>query len=318
MKILTNHPGQMESSTWKSFAEYVPVGGDGYLPSLKNAIRMHRLKKRHDCVVLGAGRADILYLMMNTLLFGGRKKCIIIDCLWSKSDSYLRHLIKKWVLKIANVSVHKYVVWASREIEAYSACFGLPREKFLFIPYHHTVNGMDIDVQAGDYLFSGGNFSRDYSTLIETVRGLNVKLLIASTRPEIFEGMVLPENVTIRGFSHKEYLEKMAGCWINIVALAPGLLHSGGQQTFLNSMYFGKPTIVLDPDGASDYIVDGVDGLLVEPGNPEKLRCAIAHLMNNPEKATRMGQRGREKALQHSTEEHFRRIVELAREMMNP
>jgi len=314
MNILTNHPGQIQSKTWDNFSTYVPVDRNDYFPSLKNAIRLHIIKHKYDIIVLGAGRSDILFLLINTLFFWGKRKCIVIDCLWYKSRNPLYHFIKKCIFKVADFSVCKYVVWASREIVAYSSAYCLPRDKFTFIPYHHTINDLGIKSNTGDYLFSGGNFGRDYLTLIESVRGLPIKLLIASNRPEIFEGISIPENVIIKGFSHKEYLDKMAGCYINIVALAPNLLHSGGQQTFLNSMYFGKPTIVLDPDGASDYIIDGVDGLLVEPGNPKKLNAAILYLLENPEKAKSIGARGREKALKHSTEAHFEKLVEIVNE----
>ncbi len=317
MKILTNHPGQMQSKTWEKYTTYVPVDGNGYLSLIKNVIRMHRIKKKHDYIVLGAGRPDILFLLINTLFFCARSKCIIIDCLWYKSGNPFYSLIKKCIFNIADISVCKYIVWASREIEAFSSAFCLPKQKFLFIPYHHTVNYSDVNIIEGDYLFSGGNFGRDYFTLIESVRSLPIKLLIASNRTEIFEGIDIPDNVIIRGFSHKEYLEKMAGCFINIVALAPNLLHSGGQQTFLNSMLFGKATIVLDPEGASDYIIDGVDGLLVEPGNPKKLNAAIMDLLKNPDKARCIGEKGREKALKLSTEAHFEKIVELVNRVVN-
>ena len=116
--------------------------------------------------------------------------------------------------------------------------------------------------------------------VISICRGLNIKLLIASTRLELFRNIKLPNNVKVQGFSHEEYLKKMANCKINIVALKKGLLHSGGQQTFLNSMYLGKPTIVTDPEGASDYINHGIDGILVEPGDHLSLREEIQILIN--------------------------------------
>ena len=315
MNILTNHPGQMQSEAWRKYSTFVQVEGDGFFPVIKNVIKMHAEKRNYGSIVLGAGRADILFLLVNTLLFCGRRKCIIIDCLWYKNSNSLYHYLKKIIFKIADFSVVRYVVWATREIEAYSRVFGLSREKFTFIPYHHTINDLDVEATHGDYLFSGGNFGRDYRTLIEAVRGLPKNLLIASNRPELFEGMEIPNNVTIKGFTHDEYLKKMAGCCINIVALAPNLLHAGGQQTFLNSMYFGKPTIVLDPEGASDYIRDGVDGILIEPGNPAKLRAAIRDLLDNPGKAVSIGARGRERALQHSTESHFEKILCLVNEV---
>jgi glycosyltransferase involved in cell wall biosynthesis len=111
----------------------------------------------------------------------------------------------------------------------------------------------------------------------------------------------------------------MAGCAINIVPMAGGLLHSGGQQTFLNSMWMGKPTIVTDPEGACDYIEDGVDGVLVPAGDAPALRAAILELLDHPELASQIGERARLKARSgHSTDDHFRRILELASQLTEP
>jgi glycosyltransferase involved in cell wall biosynthesis len=240
----------------------------------------------------------------------------MIDCLWYESHNRFVQAAKTLLRKVADRSVERYCVWASREIEAYSKAFGLPQNKFVFIPYHTTLDEHDLALSDKGYLFSGGNFARDYPTLIRAVTGLPVTLHIACTNPLLFEGLTIPSNVVIRGYPHGEYLQMMAGCRANIVALAPGLLHSGGQQTFLNSMWMGKPTIVTDPDGASDYIDHGVDGLLVPPGDVEALREAILALISNSARAREMGERARAKVVSgYSTEDHFKKIIALAAEL---
>jgi glycosyltransferase involved in cell wall biosynthesis len=233
----------------------------------------------------------------------------MIDCLWYKDQNILSHFVKKLIRKVSSKGVDKFVVWARRETDAYSRTFSIPKNKFVFAPYHATLHGCDTCPSEGDYIFSGGNFGRDYDTLIEAVRGLPIKVHIASTRSELFSHISLPENVIVRGYNHKEFLEKMAGCRINVVSLDATLLHSGGQQTFLNSMWFGKPTIVNDPDGAADYIKHGEDGLLVSSKNVTALREAILMLLNNPEKAREIGEKAKEKAIYYSTEEHFKKIL---------
>jgi glycosyltransferase involved in cell wall biosynthesis len=242
----------------------------------------------------------------------------MIDCLWSKDPNVLRQIFKKSVLKVVNRSVDRYVVWASREIKAFSQTFGLPEEKFVFVPYHTTfAERPDIETYDGDYIFSGGNSNRDYDTLVQAVKDLPVKLFIASTSPNVSSSTTIPENVEIRGCSHKEYSTKMAGCRINVVALQPGELRSAGQQTFLNSMWLGKPTIVTDPEGAVDYINHGEDGLLVCPKDPVALREAIQFLLNNPEKMRKIGIKAAQRARKYSTEEHFKEIVSIVHEVVD-
>jgi glycosyltransferase involved in cell wall biosynthesis len=312
LKIVTNHWGQKISPSWRSHTTYIAPTGTGLFASFALAAKLCFKQADFDCVVLGAGRSDLLFALMRLIAPFPRKPCVMIDCLWYRHENDLNHFLKKLVLNIAAVSVDTFVVWASREIGAYSRAFGLPKEKFVFIPYHTTLDAFNVQPAEEDYIFSGGNFGRDYQTLVEAVRGLPIKVFIASTRPELFSHISLPANVDVRGYSHEGFLKMMAGCRINIVSLDAGLLHSGGQQTFLNSMRLGKPTIVNDPDGAADYITDGEDGLLVPPKNPEALRAAITSLLNDPLKAKHLGSNAMAKARNFNTDEHFKKIIEVA------
>jgi glycosyltransferase involved in cell wall biosynthesis len=317
LKILTNHWGQKASPTWREVTTYLPPPGNNLFSSLRSAVGLYVIRLGFDCVVLGAGRSDFFFAMMQSVLPSKRVACIMIDCLWYRDSNALRHIFNKVTRKIINKTVDRFVVWASREIDAYAHIFSIPREKFVFVPYHTTVGSLNISPVEGNYIFSGGNFGRDYDTLIEAVRGLKVKVCIGCTRPELFSHISLPENVDVRGYSsHRDFLEKMAGCKINVVSLDTNLLHSGGQQTFLNSMRLGKPTIVNDPDGAVDYIKHGEDGLLVPPKNPVALREAITILLNDPEKAREMGVKALEKSKNYTTEEHFKKIVSIVCEVV--
>jgi glycosyltransferase involved in cell wall biosynthesis len=317
LKILTNHWGQKISPAWKAVTTYVAPAGSDFLSSLKVAIRLYAMRTNYHCVVLGAGRSDTLFALLQSCLPFRRIPCVKIDCLWSRHPSPSRHLLKKITLKIVSRTLDRFVVWSAREIYSFSEAFDLPTDKFVFIPYHTTfVEYLDPVPTEGDYIFSGGNSERDYKTLIQAVRGLPVKLLIASTTPGIPPEVSIPDNVDLTGYTHEEYVRAMASCLLCIVPLAPGLLRSAGQQTFLNAMWLGKPTIVTDPEGAGDYISHGVDGLLVPPNDPVALRDAIVLLLNDPQKARMMGAKAREKARRYTTDEHFRRIISLVTDVV--
>lgn len=316
ISILTNHGGQEASPTWRAVTNYLSPTGDDLWSCLQLALKLYIKRRNYECVVLGAGGSDLIYILLQSVLPFKKVPCVMIDCLWNKSTRKARFLLQRSILKLGCKSVDRLIVWASREVEAFSRTFGVPAEKFMFVPYHTTLDRVPITPAEGTYIFSGGNFGRDYDTLIAAVRGLQVKVLIACTRPEIFSHMTLPDNVEVRGFTHEEFLEKMAGCLINVVSLDTSLLHSGGQQTFLNSMWLGKPTIVNDPEGACDYIAHGVDGLLVPPKDPYTLRASIEQLLEDPELRRTMGVRAAERASRCSTEEHFKKIVDVVREVV--
>ena len=316
IKILTNHPGQIASPSWRTHATYIPVEGPDVWSAIRNALRLMSGRKKHDCVVLGAGKSDLIYAVLQTVLPFRRRPTILIDCLWYERRNRYVQGAKKVLMKVVDITVDKYCVWATREIDAYSQCFGLPRQKFVFVPYHTTLADEPLEVRDGGYLFAGGDSGRDYQTLIEAMRGIPATLHIASMRPEAFDRLNPPPNVVVSRYSPTEYLRMMAGCSVNIVALAGGLLHSAGQQTFLNSMWMGKPTIVTDPDGACDYINDGVDGILVKPGDVQALHSAILNLLSNRGHVETIGANARQRlSTGYSTEDHFRQIIAIAEEL---
>lgn len=316
--ILTNHPGREQSITWNRVSHEPgaqKVRRRGLLGDFFEAVALFLKRREFSVVVLGGGaRTDLFYLILHRLCpFGGRP-VVKLDCLWYEAKpfkQFLKGILFRWLDK----GVSRYVVWAQREMADYSRVFRLPREKFCFVPYHTTIEADNYQPMRGNYIFSGGNFARDYATLALAVRGLDVRVIIACSNREAVEGINFPPNARVVGVDHQRFMELMAGSYINVVCLRKGLLHSGGQQTFLNAMALGKPVIVTDPEGARGYVEDGVDGLLVPPGDPLKLREAILKLLNNRQLADIMGHRGKFKASRLDTEAHLTAIARLARDV---
>ena len=58
---------------------------------------------------------------------------------------------------------------------------------------------------------------------------------------------------------------------------------------------------------ASEIIVDGETGWIVEPADRAQLTNALIEMLRDPARSAAMGVRGRERYLQHFTEEQFRR-----------
>jgi glycosyltransferase involved in cell wall biosynthesis len=200
-------------------------------------------------------------------------------------------------------------VYARSEIDAFSEVFGLPREKFQFIPYHNTLGSQKFPIRRGEYLFSGGNSNRDYSQLAQAVDGLDLKVIIACSDTRLLQNIAFPDNVELVNVQRDEFRRLMAESGINVVALRKGLLRSAGHQTFLNAMTMGKAVIVTDPQSARDYIEDKVDGMLVPPGDPVALRVAILKLMEDPDFELRLGQAAMKKAIKWDTEAHLSATV---------
>jgi glycosyltransferase involved in cell wall biosynthesis len=69
----------------------------------------------------------------------------------------------------------------------------------------------------------------------------------------------------------------------------------GSPLAVMEYMDAALPVVATRVGGVPDLIEDGVNGLLVEPGDPGGLAAAIGELLKDPARAKAMGERGRER-----------------------
>jgi glycosyltransferase involved in cell wall biosynthesis len=281
------------------------------LTGLLAGLRMFARRRHCQGVVTDGGSSGMLFAWLQGLCPWGRKPHVLIDCLWEMPSSPLAVWFKKLRLRWAARSVRRFVVWASHETEDFSRAFGLPRWQLEYVPFHHTLHDYHYELRDEGYLFAGGNSDRDYRTLIEAVRSLDLPVWIAATRHELLSGVTLPANVRAEATTAEGFRQAMAGAKLIVIPMRRDTLRSGGQQTCLNAMMLGKPTIAVGRRWAVDFITDGEDGLIVDYEDPDGLRRAIRWVLNHPEAAQRMGERGRQRAAYFTTDRCMRAIYEL-------
>ena len=147
-------------------------------------------------------------------------------------------------------------------------------------------------------LCTAGREFRDYPTLIEAVRGLDVDVVIASASPwskrsDNAGEVVQPDNVTVTAFTQRELRDQLDDSDILVLPLQETDFQAG-ITTILEGMAMERPVICTATEGQTDVVVDGVNGRYVPPGDPIALRKAIEELIGNPDDAIAMGKRGRE------------------------
>ena len=101
MKILTNHSGQKESPTWGLVSTYLNPRRNDLLSDFKLAFLLYTMRKNYDCVVLGAGRSDIIFALMQSLLPFRKISTVMIDCLWDKNPNFLRYKFNKLFFRLS-------------------------------------------------------------------------------------------------------------------------------------------------------------------------------------------------------------------------
>jgi glycosyltransferase involved in cell wall biosynthesis len=137
---------------------------------------------------------------------------------------------------------------------------------------------------------------------------LKPKLLIAG------EGPLLPQLERITAELGIQDSVEFMGLQRNVIPLlqkAWGFVMpsrwEGMPNAVLESMACGLPTIATRVSGSEDIIVNGVNGLLVEPEQPEELAQALRSIIEDPNYAHKLAQEGRATVVQ---EYRLERIIE--------
>ena len=79
----------------------------------------------------------------------------------------------------------------------------------------------------------------------------------------------------------------------------------------LEAMALGRPVISTAVGAAAEVITSGVDGELVEPGNPAALAVVLQRLLRDPERRHMLGENARQRYEEYLTSERYQREIAL-------
>lgn len=324
IRILTTHPKGhyrpwIERTVllpgWLQDVERVEPNSLGFWRSLRWGWKLFRTSRDFDAVVTGNERAIQIFAMLQQIVARPKKPHILIYAFFDLPRRGLWRFFKRSYFRWLITASTRVVVYSRRRIDLYSRVFAVQKEKFVCVPYHTTLDGYhavfkmnDSAVTQGNYIFAGGDY-RDYKTFLDAVRNLPYEVIIATRLKCYFIGLDIPKNVRVISASHEEFLQLMAGAKVVVVPLHGGVLHSGGEQTYLNAMALGKPVVVADDGGAEEYISNGLTGVVVKPGDAKDLRRALLSVLDNPSLASSMGQNAKRAAAAYSLDRFVQGIL---------
>lgn len=172
----------------------------------------------------------------------------------------------------------RYAVLSTDEAEGFPAQWKVPRARVGVTLFPSTLRPADangLEVRDGGFVFAGGDSMRDYDLLMEA-------LDLLGNPPTIIAAQWAPaeprRNLQYGPVPHAEFLRLMAQARVCVVPLARSS-RSAGQQTYLNSMKLGKPTVVTDAAGVREYIDDGGTAF-VSPADPASLASTIGRVLS--------------------------------------
>lgn len=208
---------------------------------------------------------DAIWLSLAHRLFPFHRKMEITASMfiYYRSQSALKDRMKRALYGMAFRSerVRHIVVHSRVEVEEYGRLFPSVKDKFRFVPVGVSMPDCKCAEAAGEpYLFGVGYGNRDWEFLINALAGTGYKVRIAC------RGLRQPDCDNIEVLQNcfgEDMLREMAGAAAVIVPLRQSVNVSSGQVVFLQAMHLGVPVIISDLPAVRDYIVHGVNGLII-------------------------------------------------------
>lgn len=294
-------------------------------PTLREQVRMFfrilRAARQDSTLVLRSSWAKLNVDVLAGACIGlwprqYRPIIVLTGCMWEPENG-VRHLIERLVVKLLDRAVCLYAVQSSEELTIFPETWHVSAKKTRLCPYFFTFTAQEINTPplfAGDYVFAGGNSHRTYEPLLAAARQLpDISFILATDR---LAGVDLPPNVKASPVPHQEFVHLMVGAAAVVVPSRQGMRRAVGQQTYLNAMWLGKPTIISDGLGVRDHVEDGVTGLIVD-GTADGYLRALQWVFN-PEHARsveEMRENGRLRVREQFTfERHAERLLEIIEE----
>jgi glycosyltransferase involved in cell wall biosynthesis len=194
----------------------------------------------------------------------------------------------------------KGFVVASEYMKKHLIAHGFATEKIKVIPLYADEQHKPEKICDGKYLLFAGQIlkGKGLDILIRAWKLLatDYTLIIAGEgrQRQKYEKLAiklgLEQSIKFVGFIKQD---KLADLYRNTTCL---VMPSRVPETFglsgLEAMSWSKPVVASDVGGISEWLNDGINGLLVPPNNPPALAAAIGEIINDPERAAEKGRAG--------------------------
>jgi glycosyltransferase involved in cell wall biosynthesis len=151
---------------------------------------------------------------------------------------------------------------------------------------------------------AAGRELRDYPTLLEAVRGLDIDVVVApaspwSKRADSSAGTDVPANVEVTPLGPVDLRQLYSDATVVAMPLVETDFQAG-ITAILEAMAMGRAVVCTKTTGQTDTIVDGVTGVYVDAADPPSMRSAIESLLADTERRETIGEAGRRWVIEHA------------------
>lgn len=284
---------------------------------MRQAFRLLKLRSRFDAVVTMGPRPSLAYGLLCAALRLPSKQImaeVFLDearpssLLWRIKTALFRWIARRSLGILAN---------SSAEVGHISRRFGIPETKLRFVPMYTTLAPTESPPQNEGYVLSIGRSGRDWETLLRAAPLFEAPLrLVAGDRDRL--PSTIPPNVQIfRNLSLEESRDLMRRAAVVAIPLIPSE-RSTGQVVLFEAMAMGKPVVATRATGTLDYVRDGENGLLVEPGDAPAQAAGVNRLLRDSALAARLAATAfADVQTRYAVDTHANRKLQAIRELMD-
>lgn len=253
----------------------------------RQVFRLLKSRADFDVVVTMGPRVSLAYGLVCALLGRPSKQIlteVFLDGARPRSVYWrLKTACFRWVARRARGILTN----SSAEVRLIATRFGIPQDRVRFVPMHTTIASPGVRAKPDGSVISIGRTLRDLDTLVAAARLISAPVIIVSGRQDAMPP-ALPPNVQVyREITLAESHTLLERASVATIPLLP-VERSTGQVFLFEAMALGIPVVATRCIGTADYIRDGENGLLVEPGDPQALATAICRLIKDTELNTRL------------------------------
>ena len=274
---------------------------------------------RYDIILSHTEKAGLPLALAMKIFSINKPHVIIISRITSVNEKKSRQKI--WFLKKTKDSISKIIIWSSMQRKIAIEKLGVPADKIILVKRGTDQKFWRPQPQSTklNMICAAGMEARDYPTLVEALRPLNIRCHIAvgASRGELFDTVKklydiknLPKSITVGRKSLTELRDLYTQSQFVVVPIMQSD-SDNGLTTILESMAMGKPVICSRTEGQIDVIQDGVTGIFVPLNDPIAMREAILELWNDPERCRKMGIEARKYIEENHSLEQFANDIKI-------
>jgi glycosyltransferase involved in cell wall biosynthesis len=211
---------------------------------------------------------------------------------------------KSWLYRLLRLGhyVDTMVVYSSAQRTYLADVLRFPEERIVLTPFMVDTQFFAPDrvtpAEGPPMICTAGLEQRDYPTLMEAVRGLDGRVVIAAASPwskreDETAGVAPPPNVEVTRLGFVDLRQLYADARFVVMPLYPTDFQAG-VTTILEAMAMQRAVVCSRTAGQTDVIDDGRTGVYVPPRDGTALRSAIDDLVADPDRARALGRAGRD------------------------